>query len=515
MALVLRGSVVTFDRARPIVDPGVVCIGDDGRLGAVLDASDPLPAAFAAAPVVDTHSFIYPGLIDLHSHVQYNTLPLWEADSVPYLHHDRWPDEDEYSTSVSWPAKVLGRAAPEALLKYVQVKALAGGTTSIQGAPRTTRPVQGWLVRLLDVEKLPAGVDIVETAVIQEEVAKLIKRAKSLKSGHLLIYHAAEGKRGSIVRDEFDDLDGAGCLRPGLIMVHGTALVAADFGGWQSKVAQVDRAQRGTVVWSPFSNYWLYHMTTDVLAADAAGIRIALGSDWSPSGTKNVLGELKVADAVNKAQLGGHFTDQQLCEMVTANPGDALAVAWGPQIGRLLEGNAADLLVCERVHADPYRNLIQANERHVRLVLVRGKPFYGTRALMKAAGAPAGEVDAITVAGKARGVVVRQPAQTSFKLDWPGVKRALKKVLADPAAAWESATEAMAAWGGALDDPEAPLMLFGDMPEGDASAAAGGDEPPADLTIPPLDSLAHDGPFFAALKRAGPPELQPLRTYYP
>ena len=56
----------------------------------------------------------------------------------------------------------------------------------------------------------------------------------------------------------------------------------------------------GSIVWSPFSNLWLYRGTTDVLAARAAGVRICLGADWSPSGSKNLLGELKVADLWNR-----------------------------------------------------------------------------------------------------------------------------------------------------------------------------------------------------------------------
>ncbi len=120
--------------------------------------------------------------------------------------------------------------------------------------------------------------------------------------------------------------------------MHATALTGADFKAWQSAVTAIDPAERATVVWSPFSNLFLYHQTTDVLEADAKGVRIALGADWAPSGTKQVLGELKVADAFNRESLGGHFSDQQLCDMVTANPGDALATAWGPQIGRLQHG---------------------------------------------------------------------------------------------------------------------------------------------------------------------------------
>ena len=57
-------------------------------------------------------------------------------------------------------------------------------------------------------------------------------------------------------------------------------------------------------------------------------------------------------------------------------------------IGRLAAGGAADVLVCDHVDDDPFRNLIAAREKDVRLVLVRGTPFYGTKSLMKAAGEP-------------------------------------------------------------------------------------------------------------------------------
>ncbi|MFI8933740.1 amidohydrolase family protein [Streptomyces sp. NPDC053474] len=517
MALVLRGTVVTCDSDHRILDPGAVYVGDDGRLAAVREAGQAPPAGFSSAPVIDTGALILPGLIDLHNHLLYNTLPLWEAVGVPYLHHDRWVGEKhppDYATSVTWPAKVLGQAAPEALIKYVEVKSLVGGVTAIQGAPLSTRPVDGWLLRTIDNEKLPAGADMVMTAALQLDADELREeRAPKLDGTRLLIYHVAEGKPGTIVHREFDDLEP--CLKPGLIGVHGTALTAADFKKWQRAVTALNAAEKATVVWSPFSNYWLYHTTTDVVEADKKGLRIALGSDWSPSGTKNVLGELKVADSVNRHELGGRFTDRELCDMVTANPGDALATAWGPQVGRLERGSAADLLVLERHDpaTDPYRNLIDATERHVRLVLVRGRPFYGTRALMAAAGAT--DTSALTVAGLSRRVAVRDPHRADATLDWPGVKRALEKVREDPVAAWRAAQDALADWGGPLDDPDAPLALFGDMPEGDTGAFAAAGEVPLDLVIPRLDPLAHDAAYFAAVARGGVPELQHLADYYP
>ena len=76
-------------------------------------------------------------------------------------------------------------------------------------------------------------------------------------------------------------------------------------------------------MWSPFSNLWLYRGTTDVLGARAAGVRICLGADWSPSGSKNLLGELKVVDLWNKAKLGGELKGEEICAMATRNPADA------------------------------------------------------------------------------------------------------------------------------------------------------------------------------------------------
>ena len=89
-------------------------------------------------------------------------------------------------------------------------------------------------------------------------------------------------------------------------------------------------------VWSPFSNLWLYHNTTDVLAARAAGVGVCLGADWSPSGSKNLLGELKVADLWNETKLAGELEAEEICAMATRNPADA--INWGERIGRLKAG---------------------------------------------------------------------------------------------------------------------------------------------------------------------------------
>ena len=190
--------------------------------------------------------------------------------------------------------------------------------------------------------------------------------------------------------------------------------------------------------------------------------RIGLGAQ---SGTKHLLGELKVADLCNK-QLpkAQRLSGRELCELVTANPGDALAVAWGSRIGRIVAGSPADVVVLKRRRSDHYQNLIRATELDVQLVVIGGRPHYGTTAMMTAAGAT--DAEPIAVRGEQRRVRVRLAGTKDAEMTWSQVLAALEKVRDDPAAAWQDGQDALAAWGGALDDPDAPLVLLPDMPEG-------------------------------------------------
>ena len=146
-------------------------------------------------------------------------------------------------------------------------------------------------------------------------------------------------------------------------------------------------------------------------------MRVCLGADWSPSGSKNLLGELKVADLWNRTHLGGAFSDQELCEMATCNPADALG--WGDRLGRLKEGLHGDVLVTTDRGGDPYRNLIDILERDVLFVAINGQPFYGTTTLMKAAGAP--NAEPIRVGRLRRSIVLVYPGVPDADMGWAAV----------------------------------------------------------------------------------------------
>jgi hypothetical protein len=183
--------------------------------------------------------------------------------------------------------------------------------------------------------------------------------------------------------------------------------------------------------------------------------------------------------------------------MVTSNPADALD--WGELVGRIKPGLRADLLVTGRHHADPYRNLVEATEEDVGLVLVDGRPVYGTSTLMKAA--KARDDEPIRAGSARRRISMLDPTVSDADMTWAAVVDALEAVRRDPVKAIKEAGK------------RGPVVrVFPDMPWDDARAPAD----PATTKIPPLDPLAPDEAFFDALAAAPILDgmLDGLRDYY-
>jgi 5-methylthioadenosine/S-adenosylhomocysteine deaminase len=497
MALVLVGRVVALDLSNlNAASTGRVFIGDDGLIDAVSGMNGAAPAGFGAAPVVDVgDAYVMPGLIDLHNHLGYNSLPLWTEpkQKTPFLHHNSWTEAPTYKSAISWPAWILANADPEALLAYVQTRALVGGTTAIQGWPTANRE-HDQIVRNIDTEKSGTSKDLVLTSALTKTPADLARVAQAEGQGTGFIYHCAEGQQGTIVVREFTDAANAGCLRKTFIGIHCTSLSATDWARWASTDA-------GAVVWSPFSNLWLYGQTTLVPSAVSQGVTVCLGSDWGPSGTKHVLGELKVAKVTSDA-LGFGFTDQDLVSMITINPGDVLKRCWSRQAGRLTPGGFGDVTVLRSRNSGTFwRDVIAATEKEVALVVVGGVPRYGDADLMTAAHAPT--AGALTVAGIKRQLAIPDPANPQNAWLWTDITARLDKVRKDPAGALKKAEGKRQAFAGRITDADAPLQLMLDMPSGGMTAFAGRPPRPEDVVIPPLPSLVHDKTFLDAIHGQG------------
>ena len=77
--------------------------------------------------VLDTGGTIYPGLIELHNHLSYNVLPLWDVPEAVHATATSGPARPDYRKLITGPMKVLGaRRRPTAgarPLRRVQVPA--------------------------------------------------------------------------------------------------------------------------------------------------------------------------------------------------------------------------------------------------------------------------------------------------------------------------------------------------------------------------------------------------------
>jgi len=377
-----------------------------------------------AVVVAPPGALIFPGLINLHDHPGWSVLPPWLPPSSdaqpafgrplgtePYANRYQWnggngfaDPSPQHTQLVSVPHDALVSAGLNAeSVKWAEIRGLLGGQTSEQGAgpdPAT----DGALAR--NVDNVNFGRDRVETETFPGPDPVLVARERA---GEIdaFIAHIGEGVRDGdrrpgdtySSRGEFSVLESEHLLNDETVIVHGTALERPDFAAMRaagSPRANHSGDGRGAkLVWSPLSNLLLYGRTTNVYEALAEGVTVSLGTDWSPSGSANLLEELKVAHITlrDPSLLGpsralvprlrsDSALDRELVAMVTRNP--ARTLRWQGRVGSVVRGKAADLMVVTAPrHGSVYRRLIEAADRDVQLTMVGGDPLAGDPRLLR------------------------------------------------------------------------------------------------------------------------------------
>jgi 5-methylthioadenosine/S-adenosylhomocysteine deaminase len=426
--VLLKGTVVTMDRHDRVLRHGNVLVRGDRVVAVWRDRHRPRNLRLGKAVVVAPRAaLIFPGLINLHDHPTFSMLPPWPAPASdaqpafgrptgrePYANRYQWTGangfadtSDEHHRLIRAPEDVLipptGLGLTSESVKWAEIRALLGGETADQGAdgdPAT----DNLLAR--NVDGVNFGRDRVESETFPGPDAPLVAR---MRAGQIdaFIAHAGEGVRDAerrpgdsySSRGELRDLQHAGLLSDETVIVHGTAFERRDFARMRhARSPRDDRRGDGLgakLVWSPLSNLVLYGRTASVYEALAEDVTVSLGTDWSPSGSGNLLEELKIADIAlrDPVLLGGSRSlvpalrsdralDRALVAMVTRNP--ARTLRWGRRVGSIAPGRVADLVMIEGSARSPYRSLIDATERDVRLTLVGGDPLAGDAAEMRA-----------------------------------------------------------------------------------------------------------------------------------
>ncbi|MEL6180114.1 MAG: amidohydrolase family protein, partial [Myxococcota bacterium] len=161
---------------------------------------------------------------------------------------------------------------------------------------------------------------------------------------------------------------------------HGTAYIHMI--GVHLDTAEELAATQTSVVWSPRSNLQLYGVTAPVVMYDHLDINIALGSDWTPSGSVNLQRELACARHYNDIHLSGHFSDRDLWRMVTFNAAQAINLVRpddGVVLGVLEPHASADLTIIapDTGGGDPYSAVVQSSAKNVDAVFRGGEFIYG------------------------------------------------------------------------------------------------------------------------------------------
>ena len=373
---ILEGRLVTMNADFDVVPSGRLCL-EAGRIAAIQPSDAPLPAGFETAPIVRTGGTIYPGLIELHNHLSYNTLPMWRLERR-FGNRAQWARLPLYRQRVSRPASILGTTdgLVQAVVRYVEAKCLAAGVTTTQGIALASnngirRYYRGVVrnVEQTDDPELPEAT----TRIDDVDAADASMFLERLQSEKILLLHLSEGV-DDIARGHFSALkidDARWAITRSLGGIHCCGLQDTDYGEYARR--------GGTMIWSPFSNLLLYGRTADIARAKQEGTLMALGSDWSPTGSKNLLAELKVA-RLTSDEAGGVFRSRDLVAMATINA--ARLLRWDRVLGSLEVGKRADLVIVDGRQADPYDQLIEARESTVTLVVINGVPRYGTRRLM-------------------------------------------------------------------------------------------------------------------------------------
>lgn len=445
-SMLLKGRVVTMNTEADVINDGHVLVRD-GKIEAVWGGDNiPQNVDLTGVQIVDTNGTIYPGLIDAHNHMHYNHIPLWDfevhtstkSEEGGYSNRNQWKNNPNYKRDISWMKTFVQTASmwnmADQQMKYAEVMAVAGGVTAVQGSPSSN--TDAWDSMLSrNIELYNFGGDGIHTKVTTLEsdyTGSHITSGNASGSLNAWYLHLSEGVDESS-RAEFDILVQNNLLVGELVVVHGTALTSTEF--------QMMGDVGADLAWSPLSNLLLYGDTTDVVAADQAGVRISLAPDWGPSGSKNVLHELKVADLWNTNNLNSYFSDYDLATMVTKNP--ALGNNWDDSVGTINAGLYADLVVMDTFHQDPYRNLIEAIDADVRLTIVNGQPVFGDVDIMSELKGDDWEL--VEGPGFNKAVDVTDRSVTEGTQSWSSILADMEMAMAlnpdDIASTWSSSTD--------------------------------------------------------------------------
>lgn len=347
-----------------------------------------MEVAAGDAAVFDCGSlYVSPGLINPHEHTRYSfqMLTAQDRERLPvYAHRDEWIPESGFRNGADKIRYKDGTDDAKTLF-WIELRHLLAGTTLIAGsgavpslaknAGYRQRPGYGYAA---DMRTFPFG----------PEAMQRIRRLRSfpyegpesvrpegtedLPATAPYVPHVAEGidLAARLEGQFFLDYVAAHKSRRRFSLIHGVGLDPRDI----SRLGDLDV----TLIWSPRSNVALYGETADIPTMLQENVRIAIGTDWSVSGSYNMLEELRCADELHGSRSSNPaLASAALWRMATGN--GAYALGLEAVTGKLAAGLAADIMVFRKQSADPFDDLLRSTSHDIVATFVDGRLRSGNR----------------------------------------------------------------------------------------------------------------------------------------
>lgn len=337
--LLLSGDVLTPDG---VVRAQALYLAR-GRIEEMGDRAALAARHAGAAALTCTGTVVSPGFVNAHEHLAYSHAFPPPRLAPVYAHRDEWRDgAGDGRPRLDDPQ----RRTDAQTLAWVELRHLLAGETTVAGGghvPGLVRNVDRAAADVLsftaDVNTSPfgsatdrfAGLACPSTGPLPEPVA-----ADWVPDEAPFVAHVGEGTTCVAA------LEVEAFLRDAEAHPRRTYTIVQGLGVQRAQHARL-RDRRVAVVWSPRSNLALYGSTLDAAALLDDGVAVALGTDWSPTGSFTMLDELHCAAAHARARGSRPLAGLELWRMATAGGADALGL--GDVLGTLAPGRRADLVV--------------------------------------------------------------------------------------------------------------------------------------------------------------------------
>ena len=353
----------------------------NGRIGAVADFGT-VREAYPAAAALDCRgsAVLSPGFVNAHEHPAYSYAFPDASLNPDYTHRDEWRLGVGGMPPLPQPEPLFfdqGDPRSTAALIAMELRHLLGGATAIAGTggvPGVIRNINRHVRQgdpdlydaEADVSTFPFSPRVVED--LQDECAGgPAYRFPTTGDGlaHMAyVAHVGEGRFSSCAaRAEVARyLERAERRDRRYALVHGVATDRADYAAM--------REFDVTLVWSPRSNLALYGETVDIAGALEHDVRVALSTDWSPSGSFNMREEATCARRVAE-EADAALSAEALWRMATVNGAYALGVE--DQFGAIEPGLRADLMLIEYAGGDPHDAVLTATDEKVLATWIDGR----------------------------------------------------------------------------------------------------------------------------------------------